>query len=258
MDLELRGKACLVAGGSRGIGLAIACGLAAEGARVAIVARGTDGGVDLSAASEALAAAGPGPHHHAVADVSTAAGAQAAVDGAVAAFGGLDVVIANVGKSFARHARELDDDDLARSLDTNLWSAARVVQRAMPHLRASRGNAVLIASVYGREAGGAPGYNVAKAAVIALGKALARDYAADGVRINSVAPGSILFPGGGWFRRQQQDPAAIAAFVERELPFGRFGTPEEVADAVVFLASARARWISGACVSVDGAQGRAL
>jgi 3-oxoacyl-[acyl-carrier protein] reductase len=253
MDLGLADKCCLVSGGSRGIGRAIALGLAAEGARVAVVARGADGLADVM-----TALAGAGRHASIVADVSTADGATAAVDGAVAALGGLDVVIANVGKSFARTAQELDDADLAKSLDANLWTTARVASRAMPHLAARRGSLVFVASLWGREAGGAPGYNVAKAGVIALAKALARDHARDGVRVNSVAPGSILFPGGGWDRRQQADPAGIAAFVERELPFGRFGTVDEVAAAVVFLASPRASWIHGACVAVDGGQGRAF
>jgi hypothetical protein len=102
----------------------------------------------------------------------------------------------------------------------------------------------MIASIWGREAGGAPGYNLAKAAVIALAKALARDHARHGIRVNSIAPGSILFPGGGWDRRRTADPDGIAAFVEREIPFGRFGTPEEVAEVVAFIASARARWIT--------------
>ena len=117
---------------------------------------------------------------------------------------------------------------------------------------------MLVSSIWGREAGGAPGYNVAKAGVIALAKALARDLAADGIRVNSVAPGSILFPGGGWDRKRQADPEGMAAFVARELPFGRFGTPEEVADVVTFLASPRAAWVSGACVVVDGGQSRAF
>jgi len=253
MDLGLGGAAALVSGASRGIGRAIALALAREGARVAAVARGQD---DLAA----LAAELPGgPHATIVADVATQGGAEAAVAGAVAALGGLDVVVCNVGKSFARTAQEMDDADLARSLDANLWTAARVAQRSVPHLAARGGGAiVMISSIWGREAGGAPGYNTAKAAVIALAKALARDHARDGIRVNSVAPGSILFPGGGWARRQAADPAGIAAFVERELPFGRFGSPDEVADVVTFLCSPRARWVSGACVVVDGAQGRAF
>jgi 3-oxoacyl-[acyl-carrier protein] reductase len=116
----------------------------------------------------------------------------------------------------------------------------------------------MISSIWGREAGGAPGYNVAKAGVIALAKALARDYAKHAIRVNAIAPGSILFPGGGWDRRQIADPAGIADFVQRELPFGRFGAPEEVAEVVAFIASARARWITGTCIPVDGGQGRAF
>lgn len=254
MDLELTGKRALVSGGSRGIGRSIALALAAEGCRVAVIARGREG---LDAVSPELVAAGGSEHTTIAADVTTAEGAAHAVDAAVEAFGGLDIVIANVGKSGARHCRDMDDEDFAFSLDMNLWSGMRVCQRAVPALRESGGGAmVFIASVWGREAGGAPGYNVGKAGVISLAKAMARDYAADNIRVNSVAPGSILFPGGGWDRRQKDNPEGIAAFVERELPFGRFGRPEEVADVVSFLCSERARWISGACIAVDGAQGR--
>jgi 3-oxoacyl-[acyl-carrier protein] reductase len=253
VDLELADRRCLVSGASRGIGRAIAHALAREGGRVFAVARGQ---ADLDALLREL----PGRGHAALtADVTTPAGASAAVDGAVDALGGLDVVVTNVGKSFARDAAAMDDDDLARSLDLNLWSAARVAQRAAPHLRARGGGSItMIASIWGREAGGAPGYNAAKAGVIALAKALARDYARHAIRVNSVAPGSIWFPGGGWDRRRSADPDAIAAFIEREIPMGRFGAPEEVADVVAFLASTRARWITGACLPVDGGQGRAL
>lgn len=256
MNLDLDGKRAVVAGASRGIGRAIALALAGEGARVAAVARGAD---DLARLRAELPPVAAGPHATIVADVATADGATAAITGAVEALGGLDVAIANVGKSFGRAVADMDDDDLARSLDVNLWTSARIARGAVPHLRAAGGGAiVLVSSIWGREAGGAPGYNVAKAGVIALAKALARDLAADGIRVNSVAPGSILFPGGGWHRRQQADPEGIAAFVSRELPFGRFGAPEEVADVVTFLASPRARWVSGACVVVDGGQSRAF
>jgi len=245
MDLGLGGKRCLVAGASRGIGRAIALQLAREGARVAAVARGMPDLERLRGEIEDVAIV--------AADVSTADGATAAIDGALAALGGLDVVVAVAGKSFAREASAMVDADLGKSLDASLWSAARVAQHVAPHL-AHGSSITLIASIWGREAGGAPGYNVAKAGVIALAKALARDYAPRGIRVNSIAPGSILFPGGGWDRRQKADPDAIADMVRRELPFGRFGTPEEIANVVAFVASPRASWIAGACIVVDGAQ----
>ena len=116
----------------------------------------------------------------------------------------------------------------------------------------------MIASIWGRESGGRMTYNAVKAAEISLAKAMARELARDNIRVNSVAPGSILFPGGSWDRRQKESPDEIADFVRRELPFGRFGRPEEVGAVVAFLVSARASWISGASVPVDGCQSRSL
>ena len=252
MNLELADKVCLVSGATRGIGRAIALALANEGARIAAVARGVDG---LDALKRELA----GTHAFIAADVTTADGASAAVDGCARELGGIDVVVCVAGKSFAREASAMDDDDLAKSLDMNLWSSARVAQRAVPHLTARGGGSItMISSIWGREAGGAPGYNIAKAGVMAMAKALARDYAKQNIRVNAIAPGSILFPGGGWDRRQQADPAGIAAFVEREIPMGRFGTASEVANVVAFVASPRASWITGACIPVDGGQSRAF
>ena len=124
--------------------------------------------------------------------------------------------------------------------------------------RRGGGAIVMIASIYGRESGGRMTYNAVKAAEISLAKSMAQQLARDNIRVNSVAPGSILFPGGSWHRRQQEDPAGIADFVMRELPFGRFGRPEEVGAVVAFLVSPRASWISGASVPVDGCQSRSL
>lgn len=116
----------------------------------------------------------------------------------------------------------------------------------------------MIASIYGRESGGRMTYNAVKAAEISLAKSMAQELAPHNIRVNSVAPGSILFPGGSWHRRQEADPEGIADFIRRELPFGRFGRPEEVGAVVAFLASPRASWISGASVTVDGCQSRSL
>jgi len=254
MDLELAGKVALVTGSSRGIGRGIATRLVEEGADVVFCARGEE------VLTEAVAAAtGPGRAHGVVADVTSAAGAASAVAGAVEAFGGLDVVVNNVGGSGARTFDGMDAADLQDVLGRNLFPALEVSRQALPHLRARGGGVIaMIASIWGREAGGAPGYNIAKAAEISLAKAMGADLAADGIRVFSVAPGSTLFPGGSWERRLRDDPQGMEAFIERELPWGRLGTVDEVADVVAFLVSPRASWVVGTCVTVDGGQSRSF
>ncbi|MFL6005394.1 MAG: SDR family NAD(P)-dependent oxidoreductase [Gaiellaceae bacterium] len=252
MDLGLAGKVALVTGSSRGIGRGIASRLAEEGADVLLCGRGRE---DLDAALEGID--GPGRRVGVVADVSTPAGAVAVVDAAVEQLGGLDIVVNNVGGSGARTFDEMDSADLQAVLDRNLFPAVNVSQAALPALRARGGGVIaMIASIWGREGGGSPSYNIAKAAEISLAKAMATDLAKDGIRVLSVAPGSTLFPGGSWERRIRDDPGAMAAFVERELPWGRFGTVDEIADVVTFLVSPRASWVVGTSVAVDGGQSR--
>ena len=254
MDLGLTGKVALVTGSSRGIGRGIAVRLVEEGVDVVFCARGEE------ALGEAVAAvSGPGQAHGIVADVTTAEGAVAVVDGAVQVFGGLDIVVNNVGGSGARTINDLDVADLDDVLGRNLVPALAVSRAALPVLRKRGGGVIaLIASIWGREGGGSPSYNVAKAAEISLAKAMASDLAKDEIRVLSVAPGSTLFPGGSWERRVRDDPEGMASFVERELPWGRLGTVDEVADVVAFLVSPRASWVVGTCVVVDGGQSRSF
>jgi 3-oxoacyl-[acyl-carrier protein] reductase len=254
MDLGLTGRVAIVTGSSRGIGRGIATRLVEEGAQVVFCARGA---ADLEQA--VTSARGPGEARGIVADVSTRAGADTVVEGAVSAFGGVDIVVNNVGGSGARSFDEMDSDDLETVLGKNVFPALHVSRAALPALRERGGGVIaMIASIWGREGGGGPGYNVAKAAEISLAKAMAGDLAKDRIRVFSVAPGSTLFPGGSWERRQHEDPDGIAAFVERELPWDRFGTVDEVADVVAFLVSGRASWVVGTCVVVDGGQSRSF
>ena len=255
MDLGLTGKVALVTGSSRGIGRAIAARLVEEGADVVFCARGKDALDDAVADADAR---GPGRAHGIAADVTTPLGALEVVEAAVESFGGLDIVVNNVGGSGARTIDELDVADLDDVLGRNLVPALAVSRAALPVLRGGGGVIALIASIWGREGGGSPSYNVAKAAEISLAKAMAGDLAKDRIRVFSVAPGSTLFPGGSWERRVRENPEGMAAFVERELPWGRFGTVDEVADVVTFLVSPRASWVVGACVVVDGGQSRAF
>lgn len=257
MDLQLTDRVALVTGSSRGLGLASARALLAEGCKVAICARGAE---RLEAAAETLRRAGAADRVLAVqADLSTADGVATVVGRTVENFGGLDVLVNNVGRAGGGGIVETEDAAWNAALDETLFPAIRASRLAVPHLRARGGGAiVMIASIWGRESGGRMTYNAVKAAEISLAKSMARELAPDSIRVNSVAPGSISFPGGSWHRRQQEDPEGMAAFVRDQLPFGRFGRAEEVGAVVAFLASPRASWVSGASVTVDGCQSRSL
>ncbi|HYE85850.1 MAG TPA: SDR family oxidoreductase [Vicinamibacterales bacterium] len=255
MDLGLGAKTAIVTGGSRGLGRAAAAALVAEGANVVICARGEE--ALRSAAADLQERAAAGARVSAVAaDVSTDAGVKQVVDAAVAAFGRIDVVVNNVGLARGGDLEATSDADWQEAFDQTLFPAIRMSRLAVPHLRKQGGAIVIVSSIFGRESGGRMTYNVVKAAEISLTKSLAQQLAKDQIRVVSVAPGSILFEGGSWWKRQQADPQGIAAFIKQELPFGRFGTPEEVGAAIAFLASPKASWISGTTVVVDGCQSR--
>ena len=192
-----------------------------------------------------------------VADVSRLEDLTRLVDETVSRVGGVDVLVNNVGLGKGGGLLDTPDDVWQQAFDQTLFPAVRASRLVVPHMQARGGGVILlIASIWGRESGGRMTYNAVKAAEISLGKALAQQLAAANIRVNSIAPGSILFEGGSWHQRQQADPEGIARFVATELPLGRFGRADEVGDVVAFLASARASWISGACLTVDGCQSR--
>jgi 3-oxoacyl-[acyl-carrier protein] reductase len=256
MDLGLTDKVAIVTGSSRGLGLASARALVVEGCRVCMCARGEERLAEAALEVEAVARR-PNLITTVQADVSTNDGVERVIERAVDTFGGLDVLVNNVGRAGGKDLLDTSDAEWQAAFDETLFPAIRASRLAVPHMRQRGGGAiVMIASIYGREAGGRMTYNAVKAAEISLAKSLAQQLAPLNIRVNSVAPGSILFPGGSWHRRQQADPEGIAEFIRRELPFGRFGRPDEVGTAVAFLASPRSSWISGACIPVDGSQGR--
>jgi 3-oxoacyl-[acyl-carrier protein] reductase len=256
MDLGLSDKVAIVTGSSRGLGLASARALVAEGCRVCICARGSERLAEAAIEVDA-AARKPNMVLAVQADVSTQAGVDLVIARTIETFGRLDVLVNNVGRAGGTGLLDTSDAEWQAALDETLFPAIRASRAAVPHLRQAGGGAILmIASIYGREAGGRMTYNAVKAAEISLAKALAQQLAPLNIRVNSVAPGSIMFPGGSWHKRQQADPEGIAEFISRDLPFARFGRPDEVGAVVAFLASARASWISGASIVVDGCQGR--
>ena len=253
MDLGLNGKVAMITGASRGLGRAMAQALAAEGMRLSICARGAQA-LDQTAAE--LKAGGAQVIANA-ADVNDSSAMQAWVGSTVKQFGGVDVMVNNAGGARVGALAQLDEAAWHDAFELNFFSAVRLSRLCAAEMEKRGGGSIInISSIYGREAGGPLTYNASKAAMISFTKMLARELAPKAVRVNSIAPGSILYPGGTWEGLFKANPAFEKDFVAHEFPAGRLGRPDEVAYAVVMLASPRASWITGTCVPVDGAQGR--
>jgi len=255
MDLGLAGRRALVTGGSKGIGLAVAAELLAEGASLAICSRNAD---ELSAAAESLG----GGVFHQVADVTDAASVQSFVDAAANALGGVDILVNNAGRAHPGNFETLSDEDWRADLDVKLFSQIRCFRAALPHLRASDSPRVInVNAVYARQPD--PAFfatTVVRAACLNLNKALAQEFGADGILVNSVNIGFVDTPQWGNIHARRAPDTDRGQFLDTlaaaEVPLGRFGHVDEVSGLVAFLAGARASYITGAVIDVAGGMGK--
>ena len=252
MDLRISGKVAVVGGASRGIGFAIAKGLAYEGAKVVIAARGKNA---LLAAGMEIQAAGA-EVLSVVCDLSDDSSVKSMMAKTFEQFGRVDIVVSNASALSVGPERS----DWDASLSVDLLGAVRLVESAIPKMREQKSGSILfVSSGSGVEA--TPGvdfaYTSVKAALNAYAKKLAVVEAVNGIRINAILPGSTEFPGGVWDIMREQNPT-FYELARASIPFGRMGTPEEVADAAVWLVSERASWVTGVALSVDGGQAKGI
>jgi len=258
MDLRLAGKVVLVTGASRGIGLATAQAFAREGARIGIVARRVEPLEDArktiarqDGADKVLAVQG---------DMSVEKDVRHVFGALEEKFGAIDAVVANVGGGTSQSGFDIGRAEWDRVMALNLHSATTVATEALRRAAArGRGSLTFVSSIAGIEALGAPiAYSAAKAALQIAMKLYAQQVGSKGVRVNAVAPGNILFPGGTWEGKLSERREQIERYIQEEVAMGRFGRPEEIADTVVFLASERSSFTTGALWVVDGGQTRGL
>lgn len=248
MQLNLDGKSALVTGSSKGIGLAIAEALHAEGCKVGLNSRSSE---DLSQVVSRL----PGAIG-VVGDVTKPEEARRVVAEVVTAFSKLDIVVCNVGSGKSALPGEETAEEWQRVFATNLWSATNIVEAAREALAVSHGSIVCISSICGLEViDGAPiTYSAAKAALHAFVRGIARPLGKQAIRINAIAPGNILFDGSVWSRKLSDNQPAVLAMLREKVSLGCLGTPQDVANLVVYLASARSSFTTGAILTLDGGQ----
>jgi 3-oxoacyl-[acyl-carrier protein] reductase len=246
MLLDLNGRNAIITGGSRGIGRSIALAYARAGANVSICARGE---AALNATAAELRNCGH-KVHAATCDLADGPAVASYITAAAQALGGIDVLVNNAS-GFG-----LSDDEAgwSASINVDLLAPVRASRAALPYLEKSQGSILHISSISGlTHSARTPPYGAVKAALIQLTLSQAASLAAKHIRVNCIAPGSIEFPGGAWEQRKTTAPQLYDAIL-RSIRFGRLGTPEEIANVALFLASSAASWVTGQTIAVDGGQ----
>jgi 3-oxoacyl-[acyl-carrier protein] reductase len=246
MQLDLTGRNAIIAGGSRGIGRAIALTFARAGANVSICARGE---AALRSTEAELKQHGQ-TVHAATCDLANADAVANYIEGAAQALGGIDVLVNNAS-GFGSND---DEESWAASINIDLLAAVRASRAARPYLEKSRGTIIHISSISGlKQSARTPPYGAVKAAMMQYTQTQAAQLGGKGIRVNCIAPGSVEFPGGTWEHRKTSDPALYNSVLGR-IRFGRLGTPQEIANVALFLASDAAGWVNGQTIAVDGGQ----
>jgi 3-oxoacyl-[acyl-carrier protein] reductase len=256
MDLGLKNKVVLVTGSSRGIGRAIGLEFAREGARVVITGRRKVDVAKTVSEIEELDGQGFGF----IGDISNEASIKECIEKVVEQWQGVDILVANLGSGKGERGWDVGGEEWGRLLEVNLMSGVKAVRFAVPYIsKSTDGSIVFIASIAGLETLGAPpAYEAAKSAVLSYSKHLARILGEKNIRVNTVAPGNIMISGGTWDKKIKADRKSVEAMIKNEVPLKRFGLAKEVANAVIFLASSKASFVTGACLIVDGGQTRTI
>lgn len=254
VDLQLTDRVALVAGSSRGIGKAIATALLREGCRVCITGRDI---IALEEASRSLRTRFGDAVHCISGDLTDTAVINAAFQSVQRLWGCVDVLVANLGSGRGTTGWNQEPGEWDRLFNLNFFGSVRLAQAAIPFMQRKGGNILFVSSIVAVEATQAPlPYSAAKAALVNYSKNLSRTLAAMDIRVNCIAPGNVLFPGGSWERHLQECREEVEKYISSEVPQKRFGTPEEIADLAAYLVSPVSSFATGQCYIMDGGQTR--